>query len=102
MEMSVLAENQSAVESQSKNRPALETNNLISSADLRATIMTIMICSLSVLEHISAIGCVMFPYFNYTDFLALDYVCFASNFITGFKHSVNFFLFNPFLVLLFQ
>jgi hypothetical protein len=71
------------------------TNIVVSSADLRASVMTVMICSLSILEHIAFISCVVSPYFN-PSFLVGNYICFGANFGIGLKHSANFFIFYLF------
>jgi hypothetical protein len=72
-----------------------ETYNVMSSANLRATYMTVVICSLSLLEHMALISCVVSQFFNIS-LLASDYVCFGGNFSIGLKHSVNFFIFYIF------
>jgi hypothetical protein len=72
-----------------------ETSYVMSSADLRATLMTVVICSLSFLEHMVQVSCVVSLYLGIS-FLGGAYLCFGANFGIGLKHSVNFFVFYLF------
>jgi hypothetical protein len=67
-------------------------NNALSTANMRATIMSLVMCTLSVLEHISLTACVVYPYFG-SSFITGNFVCFGGVFSIGLKHSLNFFVF---------
>jgi hypothetical protein len=75
-----------------KTTTAVQNASGMSNADMRATIMTIMMCALSVLEHISMLSCVVYPYFG-TSLLNIDFFCFGGNIGQAVKHSANFFIF---------
>jgi hypothetical protein len=82
---------------QARSKPAVEpqqntSTNEVSNADLRATVMNIVMCTLSIFEHLSVVGCVVYPYFG-TSLLDGGFVCFGGSFGIGLKHSTNFFVF---------
>jgi hypothetical protein len=85
-----LRTNTHAVVQETKSKAGKQ--NEVSSADLRSTIMAIVICSLSMLEHLSLLGCVVYPYLN-ANYLITAYICFGSSAGYGLKHSANFFIF---------
>jgi hypothetical protein len=87
--------NQAAVQAQLQRGNASGGNN-VSSAELRVTVMALVMCFLSILEHVMAIACVVYPYsYAATQFIAGN-VCFGFGFSVSLKHSTNFFIFYLF------
>jgi hypothetical protein len=64
----------------------------VSSADLRSTIMAIVVSMLTVCDHISLIACTAYPYID-SSLLMSNYVCYGAVLGTAVKHAANFFVF---------
>jgi hypothetical protein len=64
----------------------------VSSADLRSTIMAIVVCALTTCEHIALFFNLIYPYIN-PNRLPINYFSLSSTTITALKHTVNFFVF---------
>ena len=68
----------------------------ISSAELKATVMVVIICVTSMFEHSVLIACNLYPYFNELNSVTF-LLYFLAVFVFNLKHSSNFslfFLFN--------
>jgi hypothetical protein len=88
--------NQVVVQKQSPPRGSPNAGNNVSSAELRVTVMALIMCLLSILEHFMMIGCVVYPYsYAATQFIAAN-MCLGFNFSASFKNTVNFFIFLSF------
>jgi hypothetical protein len=64
----------------------------VSSADLRSTIMAIVVCALTIYEHISLSVCVVYPYFDLNQ-VAIANLSYGALLSEGIKHAANFFIF---------
>jgi hypothetical protein len=64
----------------------------VSKPDLRLSIMVVIMCFLSILEHVFQILCVACPYFGSDAITFFTYI-YLNYLMTDFKHAVNFFLF---------
>jgi hypothetical protein len=75
-----------------------EANNVedhVSKAELNASVMVILICILSLCEHILVIACIIYPLYNPPG-MVFNFLAIFGNFSVTFKHSLNFLIFFVF------
>jgi hypothetical protein len=65
----------------------------VSSADLRSTVMAIVVCALTIYVHISLIACIIYPYFDPTNMSTIAYLSYGAIISAAFKYAANFFVF---------
>jgi hypothetical protein len=65
-------------------------------AELRAAIMVVIMCALSVTEHIMLLTCIIYPFYNPNGGQTTNLLFWSGNFSIVFKHAANFPIFYAF------
>jgi hypothetical protein len=65
-------------------------------AELRAAIMVVIMCGLSITEHVMLLTCIIYPLYNPNGGQTTTLLYWAGNFSIAFKHVVNFPIFYAF------